>query len=174
MKSNMDIQEIERYIRVGSGFVEISRDYLAEYNGICRRVYIRENKMQIDYISSDWLEYEEGEETFYFCYDNFESVIKSAERYLKKSVSEWINYNRTYNLWNFPECDENAWRDLFSDLQKHKLYFPSGFSEFTICTIYARGIFQNMISPDDDAFELFENDELIYKIQENKSEFKIY
>lgn len=170
----MDVQEIERYIRVGSGFVEISRDYLTEYQGICRRVYIRENEMQIDYISSGWLEYEEGEETFYFYYENLESVIKATEKYLQKPVSEWINYNRTYNLWDFPEYNKDAWKKLFSDLQKHKLYFPDGFSEFTIRTIYARGIFQNMISPDDDVYKLFENDELIDKIQENKSEYKIY
>lgn len=146
--NKMDMFEIQRYIRVGSGYIEVDRNYLSEYQGICRRVYIRKNKIQIDYITSGWLDIEEGEEKFCFHYDDLESAVKSAEEYIGKPVSEWINYNRTYNMWNFPELQDNSWTKLFCDLQSHKLKFPKNFSKFSICTLYSRGVYLNLINPE--------------------------
>ncbi len=169
----MDIQEIQRYIRVGSGYIEVDRSYLSEYPGICRRIYIRESKIQIDYISSGWLDIEEGEETFYFLYDSFEDTIKSAEKYIGKPLEEWINYNRTYNLWDFPELHENSFTKFFCDLQSHRLNFPENFRSFRIRTIYARGVFLNMINPESD-FD-FKDTDLIERIQqESVSDFYKY
>ncbi|MDE5937237.1 MAG: hypothetical protein K2G83_07515 [Ruminococcus sp.] len=80
-----------------------------------------------EYISENWIETEEGEETFYFWYDNPELLIKSAEKYIDKPVNEWINYNKTYNLWNFPECESDVWKRLYLDLQNHSLEFSGKF-----------------------------------------------
>lgn len=170
----MTLQEIQNYISVGKGYIEIARDYLSEYQGICRRVYIRKNKIQIDYISADWLDIEEGEETFYFCYNNLEDTIKATEKYLVKPLSEWTNYNKTYNLWNFTELSANSWTNFFKDLQKRKLDFPKDFLIFRIRTLYARAIFMNMASPDEDAFDLFKNPDFLDEIQEKDSNFKSY
>lgn len=144
----MDIDEIKRYIHVGAGYVEVSREYM--YNGLCRRTFIRENKIQLDFCTAGEIELNEGETTFYFGYENFEDVIKSAESFLKKPVSEWTNYNRTWNEWYFPETpDENACRNFFRDLQERKLIFPENFSYMRICDIYARGVFLGEINPYD-------------------------
>ena len=155
----MDIYEIKRYIHVGVGYVEVSRDYM--YNGLCRRTFIRENKIQIDFCTAGEIELNEGETTFYFGYENFEDVIKSAEKFLEKPVSEWTNYNRTWNEWHFPELNENSVRNFFKDLQERKLIFPKNFSYMRICNIYALGVFLGKISPDNitadiDLTELYE------------------
>ncbi|MDE5854861.1 MAG: hypothetical protein K2H19_07355, partial [Ruminococcus sp.] len=134
----MDMQEIQRYIEVGSGYIEIDRSYPEKYQGLCRRIYIRRNEIQVDYISENWIETEEGEETFYFLYDNLESAVKYAENYIGKPLSEWINYNRTYNLWNFPQLKSNSWKNMYSDLQNHSLDFPKYFNKFWIRTYMAR------------------------------------
>ena len=145
----MDIDEIKRYIHVGVGYVEVSREYLPEYKGLCRRTFIRENKIQIDFCTAGEIELNEGETTFYFGYENFEDVIKSAEKFLEKPVSEWTNYNRTWNEWYFPETpDKNLVRNFFSDLQQRKLIFPKNFRYMRICSIYALGVFVGKISPD--------------------------
>ena len=34
------MQEIQRYIEVGSGYIEIDRSYPEKYQGLCRRIYI--------------------------------------------------------------------------------------------------------------------------------------
>ncbi|MCM1316118.1 MAG: hypothetical protein NC205_07385 [Prevotella sp.] len=143
----MDIDEIKRYIHVGYGYVEVSREYM--YNGLCRRTFIRENKIQIDFCTAGEIELNEGETTFYFGYENFEDVIKAAEKFLEKPVSEWTNYNRTWNEWYFPETpDKNYVRNFFSDLQQRKLIFPENFRYMRICSIYALGVFIGKISPD--------------------------
>ena len=158
----MDIYEIKRYIHVGVGYVEVSREYLPEYKGLCRRTFIRENQIQLDFYSAGAIELNEGETTFYFGYENFEDVIKSAEKFLEKPVSEWTNYNRTWNEWYFPETpDKNFVRNFFKDLQKRKLIFPENFSYMRICSIYALGVFLGKISPDNitadiDLTELYE------------------
>ncbi len=142
----MDVYEIKRYIRFGEGCVEVSRDYM--YNGICRRTFIRKKKIQIDFCTAYDIEINEGETTFYFGYENFEDVINSAEKFLKSSVSEWTNYNRTLNEWYFPENpDKNAYINLMRDLQDHKLIFPENFSYMRIRDIYVFGIFTGKISP---------------------------
>lgn len=142
----MDIDEIIRYIRVGAGYVEVARDYM--YDGMCRRTFIRKNEIQIDFCTAGEIELNEGETTFYFGYETFEDVIKSAEKFLKKPVSEWTNYNRTWNEWYFPELAENSVRNFFEDLQQRKLVFPENFSYMRICDIYALGFFLGKISPD--------------------------
>ncbi len=167
----MDIQEIMRYIEVGSGYVEVDRSYPEKYQGLCRRIYIRENKIQIDYISEGWLEIEEGEETFYFVYDSTEQAVKAAEQYIGKPVSEWVNYNKTYNLWDFPPYDENSWDHFYSDLQKHTLDFPKNFNKFRMCTFTARGVFLGIINPEAD-FEW--TVDLIDRIDKSRSEFYEY
>lgn len=168
----MDMLEIQRYIRVGSGYIEVDRNYLPDYQGICRRVYIRRNEIQIDYITSVWIDIEEGEDTFYFYYDNLESAIKSAEEYIGKPVSEWVNYNRTYNMWNFPELNENSCKKLWIDLQSHKLKFPKNFNRFSIRTLYSRGVFLNIINPEISDFDF--NTDLIEKISKSDSDFYKY
>ncbi|MDE6426209.1 MAG: hypothetical protein K2K89_08760 [Ruminococcus sp.] len=143
----MDIDEIKRYIHVGVGYVEVSREYM--YNGLCRRTFIRENQIQLDFCTAGEIELNEGETTFYFGYENFEDVIKAAEKFLEKPVSEWTNYNRTWNEWYFPETpDKNYVRNFFSDLQQRKLIFPENFRYMRICSIYALGVFIGKISPD--------------------------
>ncbi|MDE6093043.1 MAG: hypothetical protein K2G14_08110 [Ruminococcus sp.] len=144
----MDIDEIKRYIHVGSGYVEVARDYLPKYKGLCRRTFIRKNKIQIDFCTIGNVELNEGEITFYFGYENFEDVIKSAENFLHSPVPEWTNYNRTWNEWHFPESsDKNAFQNFFRDLQEHKLIFPENFSYMRICRIYALGVFLGKINP---------------------------
>lgn len=64
-------------------------------------------------------------------------------------MSEWRNYNRTYNLWNFPE----------------------NFSKFYMRTYMTRGVLTNIINPTDD-FEW--TVDLIDKIEESDSEFYKY
>lgn len=155
----MDIQEIRRYIEVGSRYIEVDRSYSEKYKGLCRRVYIRENKIQIDFCTAQDIELNEGETTFYFVYTSFEDVIKSAESFLKKPVSEWINYNRTWNDWHFPQADKDAYIKLWKDLQSHTLDFPHGFNNFYINNYTARGVFLGIINPEDDfewTVELFE------------------
>lgn len=144
----MDIDEIKRYIHVGAGYVEISRDYLPEYKGLCRRTFIRENEIQIDFCTAHDIEINEGETTFYFGYDTFEDVIKSAESFLKKPVSEWTNYNRTWNEWYFPEPDKNAYLKLMKDLQERRIIFPENFNYMRICDTYAHGVFMKKINTD--------------------------
>ena len=167
----MDIQEIRRYIEVGSGYIEVDRSYPEKYKGLCRRIYIRENKIQIDFCTEQDIELNEGETTFYFVYTSFEDVIKSAENFLKKPVSEWTNYNRTWNEWYFPQTDKDAYIKLWKDLQSHALDFPHGFSNFYINNYMARGVFLGLINPEDDfewTVELFE------KINEIERNFKEY
>lgn len=142
-----DIDEIKRYIHVGYGYVEVARDYLPEYSGICRRTFIRAKKIQIDFCTVGNIELNEGESTFYFSYECFEDVIKSAESFLKKPVSEWINYNRTCNEWYFPAPDTDAYRKLMKDLQEHKLVFPQNFDYMRIRDIYECGVFLGKINP---------------------------
>lgn len=144
----MDIDEIKRYIHVGVGYVEVSRDYLPEYKGLCRRTFIKENRIQIDFCTAQDIELNEGESTFYFGYDTLEDVIKSAEKFLEKPVSEWTNYNRTWNEWYFPEADKNAWIKLMKDLQDRRLIFPENFNYIRIRGIYETGVFIGKISPD--------------------------
>lgn len=170
--NKMDMLEIQRYIRVGSGYIEVDRNYLPDYQGICRRIYIRKNAIQIDYITSGWIDIEEGEDTFYFYYDDLESAVKSAEEYIGKPVSEWVNYNRTYNMWNFPELNENSCKKLWIDLQSHKLKFPKNFNRFSIRTLYSRGVFLNIINPEISDFDF--NTDLIEKISESDSDFYKY
>lgn len=86
----MDIDEIKRYIHLSHGYVEVSRNYMPEYSGICRRTFIRENKIQIDFCTEQDVALNAGESTFYFEYENFENVIKSAESFLKKPVSDGL------------------------------------------------------------------------------------
>lgn len=148
----MDIQEIKRYIEVGRGFVEVERIYPEKYKGLCRRTYIRRNEIQVDYCTAGEIELNEGETTFYFIYNNLNEVIEAAEKFIEKPVSEWINYNRTYNEWDFPESDKNAVLNFFSDLQSHRLIFPENFRFMRICDIYALGIFLDKIKPDDNGF----------------------
>lgn len=167
----MDMQEIRRYIEVGPGYIEVDRSYLEKYKGLCRRIYIRENKIQIDYISEDWLDIEEGEETFYFHYDNTEKAVEAAENYIGKPLSEWVNYNRTYSLWDFPPYEENSWENFFCDLKSHVLDFPENFNKFHMRTFMARGVFLNIINPESD----FEWDsELFEKISGSDWEFYKY
>lgn len=149
----MDIDEIKRYIHVGWRYVEVSRDYM--YHGICRRTYIRENQIQLDFCTAGNIELNEGETTFYFVYESFEDVIKSAESFLQKPVSEWINYNRTWNEWDFKPYDKKSHNRLFEDLQNHRLEFPENFSYMRICSIYALGVFLGKINPrnDDNIFD---------------------
>ncbi|MDE6679653.1 MAG: hypothetical protein K2K02_11495 [Ruminococcus sp.] len=165
----MDIDEIKRYIHVGHGYVEVSRDYM--YNGFCRRTFIREKEIQIDFCTAYDIELNEGETTFYFGYENFEDVIKSAEKFLKSSVSEWTNYNRTWNEWYFPENpDKNAYINLMKDLQDRKLIFPENFSYMRICDIYAFGIFIGKINPDN--FDIDRNMiEYLYKSNHDFTEY---
>ena len=144
----MDIDEIKRYIHVGVGYVEVSRDYIPEYKGLCRRTFIRENEIQIDFCTAYDVEINESESTFYFGYDTFEDVIKSAENFLEKPVSEWTNYNRTWNEWYFPEHDKNAYIKLMKDLQDRRLIFPKNFNYMRICDTYARGVFVGKINTD--------------------------
>lgn len=146
----MDIDEIKRYIHVGHGYVEVARDYLPEYSGICRRTFIREKQIQIDFCTVGNIELNEGETTFYFGYECFEDVIKSAEIFLKKPVSEWINYNRTWNEWYFEPYNEESYNRLLDDLQNHRLEFPENFSYMRICSIYALGVFLGKINPYND------------------------
>lgn len=146
----MDIDEIKRYIHVGVGYVEVARDYLPEYPGICRRTFIREKQIQIDFCTAGNIEIDEGETTFYFGYERFEDVIKSAEIFLKKSVSEWTNYNRTWNEWYFKPYNEESYNRLLDELHKHRLEFPENFSYMRICSIYALGVFLGKINPYDD------------------------
>ncbi len=143
----MDIDEIKRYIHVGHGYVEVARDYFPEYSGICRRTFIREKQIQIDFCTAGNVELNEGETTFYFGYENFEDVIKSSESFLKKPVSEWTNYNRTWNEWYFQTYDEESHNRLFEDLQNHRLEFPENFRYMRICSIYALGVFLGKINP---------------------------
>lgn len=149
----MDIDEIKRYIHVGHGYVEVARDY--NYKGICRRTFIRKDKIQIDFCTAGNIELNEGETTFYFGYESFEDVIKSAESFLKKPVSEWTNYNRTWNEWHFEPYDDDSDNRLFDDLQHRRLEFPENFSYMRICSIYALGVFLGKINPynDDNVFD---------------------
>ncbi|MDE6833615.1 MAG: hypothetical protein K2J39_05140 [Ruminococcus sp.] len=165
----MDIDEIKRYIHVGHGYVEVSRDYI--YNGICRRTFIRENQIQLDFCTAGEIELNEGETTFYFGFENFEDVIKSAEKFLEKPVSEWINYNRTWNEWYFPETpDKNAYINLMKDLQDRKLIFPENFSYMRICDIYALGVFLGKINPDNITADI----DLTELYELNRNDFKEY
>lgn len=144
----MDIQEIKHYIEVGSGYIEVDRSYPEKYKGLCRRIYIRENKIQIDFCIEQDIELNEGEITFYFVYRSFEDVIESAELFLKKPISEWTNYNRTWNEWYFPQADKNSYVKLWKDLQSHILDFPQGFNKFYINNHMARGVFLGIINPE--------------------------
>lgn len=146
----MDIDEIKRYIHLGHGYVEVSRNYMPEYSGICRRTFIRENKIQIDFFTEQDVALNEGESTFYFEYENFENVITSAESFLKKPVSEWTNYNRTWNEWHFPAPDADSYRKLMKNLQEHRLEFPINFKCMRICSIYVLGVFLKKIDPYND------------------------
>lgn len=167
----MDMQEIRRYIELGSGYIEIHRSYPEKYKGLCRRIYIRENKIQIDFCTAKDIELNEGETAFYFVYKDFDSVIKSAENFLRKPVSEWVNYNRIWNEWNFPQADKNCYINLLKDLQSHMLDFPQDFSKFYISSYMARGVFSGIINPEKNVewtADLFE------KINETRSEFYQY
>lgn len=170
----MDIQEIRRYIEVGSGYIEVDRSYPEKYQGLCRRIYIRENKIQIDFCTARDIELNEGESTFYFGYENFEDVIKSAEEFLKKPVSEWTNYNRTWNEWYFPIADIDAYKKLLKDLKRHQLEFPENFSYMRICDTYALGVFTSKINPDDDIQNIFEDIDFVKYLFSLDHEFTKY
>lgn len=147
----MDLNEINKYIQIGCGYIEISREYLNNYSGICRRVFLRKNKIQIDYIDNSYTYSNEGEETFYFYYNNMNETIKYAEIYLKKPINQWMNYNLIYNKWHFDENREckNSWKRLFEDFYNKNLYFPENFNKFSIRTLYATAIFIGIVLPND-------------------------
>ncbi len=65
-------------------------------------------------------------------------------------MSEWINYNGTYNLWNFPEYESDTWKRLYLDLQNHSLNFPENFSKLYMRTYMERGVLTYIINPTDD------------------------
>lgn len=167
----MDIQEIRRYIEVGSRYIEVERSYPEKYQGLCRRIYIRENKIQIDFCAAQDIELNEGGTTVHFVYKDFDSVIKSAELFLKKTVSEWTNYNRTWNEWNFPQADENSYVNLLKDLQSHALDFPQGFSHFYINNYMARGVFLGIINPEKNVEWTVELFEKINELDRNFTEY---
>ncbi len=169
----MNIDEIKRYIHVGSGYVEVARDYLPKYKGLCRRTFIRKNKIQIDFCTAGNVELNEGETTFYFCYESFEDVIESAESFLKKSVSEWTNYNRTWNEWYFQPYDTESHNSFFEDLQNHKLEFPENFSYMRICSIYALGVFLGKINPYNDE-NIFDDMDFVKYLFSLDNEFDKY
>lgn len=167
----MDMQEIMRYIEVGSGYVEVDRSYPEKYKGLCRRIYIRKNEIQIDFCTEQDIEINEGETTFYFVYRSSEDVIKSAEAFLKKPVSEWTNYNSTWNEWHFPQADKDCYVKLWKDLQSHVLDFPHGFNYFYINNYMARGVFLGIINPEAD-FEW--TVDLILQIEKSENNFTEY
>ncbi|MDE5584701.1 MAG: hypothetical protein K2J08_13510 [Ruminococcus sp.] len=153
----MDFNEIERYIRVGSGFIEVARDFFPEYSGICRRTFIRNDSIQIDFTTLGNIELNEGETTFYFTYDNLENAVKSAEKFLKKPVAEWKNYNRTWNEWNFSELNELSFTNLLHDLKERRLEFPEDFNRMRICNVFWVGVFLGKINPEDDFLKIAED-----------------
>lgn len=170
----MDIQEIRRYIEVGSGYIEVDRSYPEKYQGLCRRIYIRENEIQIDFCTAGDIELNEGESTFYFGYENFKDVIKSAEEFLKTPVSEWTNYNRTWNEWYFPIADTDAYKKLLKDLKSRKLEFPKNFSYMRICDTYALGVFAGKINPDDNMWNIVKNTDFTKYLCSLENEFTKY
>lgn len=148
----MEIEEVIRNIRIGSGFSEISRDYIPRYSGIVRRTYImNKNQIRLEYSSKGNIELGEGETAFYFHYDSFDSVIENARKFLKKPVSKWKNYNETWDEWYFPVISvsemRESWDCLFSDFQERILEFPENFMKFSIKDFYARAVFLKMINP---------------------------
>ena len=147
----MEIEDVIKNIRIGSGFSEISRDYIPRYSGIVRRTYIMNDLIRLEYSSKGNIELGEGETTFYFHYDSFESVIESARKFLKRPVSMWKNYNATWNDWKFPVVSvsemRESWDLLFCDFQERILEFPENFTKFSIRDFYARAVFLKMINP---------------------------
>jgi len=162
----MDIDEIKKHIEVGAGFAEVARDYLPRYRGIVRRVYIRKFKIQTDYSTMSEINLGEGETTFYFHYDCFEDVIKSAVQFLERPVSKWTDYNRTWCEWNFPndiekeEIEKSCIR-LFSDLRERILELPKNFRYMTICDIYANGVYWGKIDPEEPPVSLLSNRQIV-------------
>ena len=78
----MDLNEVNKYLQVGYGYIEISREYLSEYKGLCRRVFLHKNEIQVDFTDDNY-EYD-NEETFYFSYSDLDEVIKNnPDRYIQ-------------------------------------------------------------------------------------------
>lgn len=115
----------------------------------------KRDQIQIDFCTVGNIELNEGESTFYFGYESFEDVIKSAESFLKKTVSEWTNYNRTWNEWYFQPYEAESDKRLSEDLQKRRLEFPENFKYMRICSTYELGVFLGKINPynDDNVFD---------------------
>ena len=85
----MDMLEIQRYIRVGSGYIEVDRNYLPDYQGICRRIYIRKNAIQID-----------DTVLFWDNITNFEYGTLSAREY------DGANSYKEF-IWDYDGCKNN-------------------------------------------------------------------
>lgn len=145
----MDLNEVNKYLQVGYGYIEISREYLSEYKGLCRRVFLHKNEIQVDFTDENY-EYD-NEETFYFSYSDLDEVIKNAEQYLKKSINQWENYNIRPDEFYFERCENlnDSWEKFFRDFYDRKMYFPGNYKKFLIKTIYSTALFLGVVSPDD-------------------------
>lgn len=165
-------------IRAYSRYVEISRINLQAYPGICRRVYVMEDKIKIDYIDYTYLQTREGEESFYFNYDCFEDVLASVKGLIDESITCPTFQDHSIDNWKFTcyyyETLRCSWNKFFDDLQCHRLIFPNGFSTFWIKSIYATAIYLGVINTTDDEKTVFDSLKM-HRIEINKArDFKSY
>lgn len=132
-------------------WVEISRINVNTYPGICRRIYIKDCKVRIDYIDYTYLESFEGEESFYFSYNCFDDVMLNLEKFIQKENTQCLK--KGIDEWCFLKDDNilsESWTSFFNDLQLHKLIFPDNFSDFVIKTVYATAIYLGIVKITDD------------------------
>ena len=135
-----------------NSYTEVLRTPDDNYPGILKRVFVKKNIIRIDYIDYHFLEVGEGEESFYFYYDNAENALNCLIEYLDVSTTfelKEINYNlRPEDFSENNETVEQIWVNFYRDLQLHQISFPKNFQFFVIKTIYSTAIFLKIINSD--------------------------
>lgn len=153
----MEKEEIFRYIAVGRPrAISVDRRELKQYPGIIRTLVILENaEIQLNFLDQGNLELDEGEITFYLCYEDYEKLFKAVEEYLGMKMEEWTNYNRTG--W-YPDTSgidtKESWDNLACDFANRKLEFPKGYQKFRIASLYWKALYSGVIKPED-PFDVF-------------------
>lgn len=153
----MEREEIFRYITVGRPrAITVDCRELKQYPGIIRTLVIQGNaQIQLNFLDEWNIKFDEGEVTFYFCYEDYEKLFEAVEEYLGMKMEDWTNYNRTG--W-YPDISgiktKESWDNLASDFTNGKLEFPERYQTFRIADSYWKALYHGLIKPED-PFEVF-------------------
>ena len=89
----MNLEEINRYLTVGSGGILIDCSKMDEFFGRVREItLISHTEAMIEFNVYDQ---DDGGPKYIFSYPSLEVMVESLESYLGKPVAQWHNFNRS-------------------------------------------------------------------------------